>query len=226
MDKIRSERKLQRVKENRKYILEAAEKIFALKGYSGATMDEIAEEAHFSKVTLYRYFQSKNDIFFDIIFNSLELVKEKILEISKERIPSELKLRKIITYILAYYKKKKNMARIFYMEKPMIKKMLSLYPQAPQSKDHAPFQQHPKIPDKFIHMLVDINKIINQVIQQGVNQKEFREIDVQEAGFILGAMLRGVYFRGPILEKEISLDKSTDLLLDFFLHGIKKEKTC
>ena len=224
MDKIRSERKMQRAKENRKYILKAAEKIFTQKGYSGATMDEIAEEAHFSKVTIYRYFQSKNDIFFDIMFNSLEAVKEKMSEISNEKITSELKLQKIIEYILDYYHKKRNLIRIFYLERPMIKKMLSLYPQ-PSQGDNDHVHQHPRIPDRFMNMLKDINRIINLVIKEGVGRNEFRAVDVQEAGFILGAMLRGVYFRGPKLGKEYSLDRSSDLLLDFFLYGIKKERS-
>jgi len=224
IDKIRSERKMQRAKENRRYILEAAEKIFTQKGYSGTTMDEIAEEAHFSKVTIYRYFQSKNDIFFDIMFNSLEAVKEKMSEILNEKITSEQKLQKIIKYILDYYHKKRNLIRIFYLERPMIKKMLSLYPQTTKGADNH-VHQHPKIPERFMRMLKDINNIINLVIKEGMDRNEFRKIHVQEAGFILGAMLRGVYFRGPKLGKEYSLDKSADLLLDFFLHGIKKERS-
>ncbi len=67
---LRAERKLQRKRENKKFILEAAEKVFSQKGYSRATVDDISDEAQFSKATIYRYFDSKSDIFSEIIMAS------------------------------------------------------------------------------------------------------------------------------------------------------------
>ena len=60
---LRIERKRHRREENRIFILKAAESIFAKKGYSFTTVDDIAEEAQFSKATIYQYFKSKVDIF-------------------------------------------------------------------------------------------------------------------------------------------------------------------
>jgi AcrR family transcriptional regulator len=44
-------------------ILDAALKVFAAQGYSGATMDAVANEAGLTKPTLYSYFPSKDDLF-------------------------------------------------------------------------------------------------------------------------------------------------------------------
>jgi len=49
---LRSERELHRREENKTYILNAAESVFAKKGFSFSTMDDIAEEAQFSKATI------------------------------------------------------------------------------------------------------------------------------------------------------------------------------
>ncbi len=50
-------------------------------------------------------------------------------------------------------------------------------------------------------------------------------MDARQACFILGAMIRGFHFKGPIKEKkELSVQESTDLLLNYFLNGIKKER--
>lgn len=54
-------------------ILDAAKKIFFLKGYIKATMDEIALEAEISKPTIYTYFKTKDDIFFSLM---LPVVKD------------------------------------------------------------------------------------------------------------------------------------------------------
>ena len=45
-------------------IISAAEKVFGQKGFEGASMDEIAVEAQFTKRTLYQYFESKEELFF------------------------------------------------------------------------------------------------------------------------------------------------------------------
>ena len=51
----------------RRDILEAAQAVFAEKGYSHATLDEIAQRAEFGKGTLYNYFEGgKEDILFAI----------------------------------------------------------------------------------------------------------------------------------------------------------------
>jgi AcrR family transcriptional regulator len=49
--------------ERERRILDAARKVFAETGYSGATMDGVAVEAGLSKPTLYQYFESKEALF-------------------------------------------------------------------------------------------------------------------------------------------------------------------
>lgn len=66
-------------------ILEAAKKIFFAKGYSKATMDEIALAAEISKPTIYQYFISKDDLFFSLMLpvveeigNQFEAIKDHL----------------------------------------------------------------------------------------------------------------------------------------------------
>lgn len=47
-------------------IINAAEKVFFEKGYDGASMDEIASEAQFTKRTIYQYFINKEDLYFAV----------------------------------------------------------------------------------------------------------------------------------------------------------------
>ena len=67
---LRIERERHRKEENKRFILKVAEKVFVQKGFSLATMDEIAKEAQFSKATLYQYFKGKSEMFFEIIYKS------------------------------------------------------------------------------------------------------------------------------------------------------------
>jgi AcrR family transcriptional regulator len=58
--------------ENRERVLAAARKIFLAKGYNTASIDEIAEEAGFSKGVVYSQFGSKADLFFALLERRIE----------------------------------------------------------------------------------------------------------------------------------------------------------
>ncbi len=215
---LRMERELHRQEENRRFILQAAEKVFVQKGYRLATVDDIANEAQFSKATLYRYFKSKSDIFFEIIYGSLEESYGGILKIQKKALSAEKKLKELIGYIISFYHKKKNLSRILFMEMAAMKKMVSS-----EHSVHGSFADvHPTIPARFKSKMEQTSDIISEIIKEGVEAGEFRKMDIQDANVVLGSLLRGFYFRGPVQGKKYTIQETTDLLHSFFLNGIKR----
>jgi AcrR family transcriptional regulator len=70
------ERKTREKELRREDIITAAENVFFTKGYSSATMDDVAREAQFSKRTLYMYFNSKEQIQFEIMAKGYRLFLE------------------------------------------------------------------------------------------------------------------------------------------------------
>ena len=65
----------------RREILEAAQAVFAEKGYTHATLDEIAQRAEFGKGTLYNYFEGgKEDILFAIFDEIYDEMRQLIQE--------------------------------------------------------------------------------------------------------------------------------------------------
>lgn len=221
MDKknLRMERERHRQEENKFSILQAAESVFVQKGYSLATVDDIAEEAQFSKATLYRYFNSKSAILFEIIYRTFEESYQEIKKIQLKSLSSEEKLKQFIGYIVSYYHKKQNLARIIFMDKAAMKKLLKSETEFKDPHSHL----HPKLPRRFKSKMKQISDVMKEIIEEGVDSGEFRKMDVRDASVVLGALLRGFYFRGPLREKHYSLKQTTDLLHSFFLNGIKKQ---
>ncbi|MBN2012363.1 TetR/AcrR family transcriptional regulator [candidate division KSB1 bacterium] len=66
-------------------IIDAAERVFAEKGVSAATMDDVATEAELSKGTLYLYFKSKEELYRAINVRGFM----KLIELFREAIQSE-----------------------------------------------------------------------------------------------------------------------------------------
>ena len=65
----------------RQAILEAAQAVFAEKGYENATLDEIAQRAEFGKGTLYNYFEGGKE---DILFSIFDEIHEGLLTLIQE----------------------------------------------------------------------------------------------------------------------------------------------
>lgn len=55
-------------------IIESAERIFASVGFKNAKMEDIAAGAGITKVTLYSYFQSKENLYMAVTFKALQLL--------------------------------------------------------------------------------------------------------------------------------------------------------
>ena len=71
-----AERKEREKQQRRNDIVDAAERIFFSRGFSGSTMDEIAEEAELSKGTLYLYFKSRDDLQFAIFMRGSDVLMQ------------------------------------------------------------------------------------------------------------------------------------------------------
>ena len=65
-------RRAQMVERNREAVLRAARRVFLDKGYAGATLESIAEEAGFSKGVMYSQFHSKADLFLTLLERRME----------------------------------------------------------------------------------------------------------------------------------------------------------
>jgi len=66
-------------------ILDAAVKVFSSKGYAGATTREIAQEANVTEVTLFRKFQSKENLLKEVLIKHRNAVStlNKLLNVNK-----------------------------------------------------------------------------------------------------------------------------------------------
>ena len=98
----------------RQIILEAAEKMFLSKGYEETTMDEIANEAEFSKGTVYKYFVSKDELYIAIGSKAYDLIIKYTTEFTEKEEPG---MKQLMAIGYAYYeftKKYPSYASIFH----------------------------------------------------------------------------------------------------------------
>jgi AcrR family transcriptional regulator len=102
-DRPRSERKARGSGHLRRAeLLAAAEKIFTVAGYEGATIRKIAEEVGVSSTALYMYFQDKSQIMLEICVHALEGLYQQLETISAEEHDPLARVKAILQVMLRF----------------------------------------------------------------------------------------------------------------------------
>lgn len=81
-----------------KRIFDAAKLIFQQKGYDGARMQEIADEARINKSMLHYYYRDKETLFHKILAVSVEEMMEQLITILRDTATLENKVVRIVDY--------------------------------------------------------------------------------------------------------------------------------
>ncbi|MFQ5595705.1 MAG: TetR/AcrR family transcriptional regulator [Anaerolineae bacterium] len=87
----------------REQILEAAKEVFEEKGFLNATTEEIAQRAELAVGTLYRYFQSKEEMYISLLFESIEIFRNELERIQGLPGSPDEKLRAFWDFLYTYY---------------------------------------------------------------------------------------------------------------------------
>lgn len=83
-----------------KKIIDAARNVFTIKGYNGATMQDIANEAHVNKALLHYYFRTKEKLFNLILDEALSHILVDLTDTFEDVTKFETKIKRIVeTYI-------------------------------------------------------------------------------------------------------------------------------
>lgn len=217
---LRTEREQQRRLEYKNFILKAAEDVIVRKGYNAMTMDDIAREAQFSKATLYHYFKSKGELILEIIADYFEQMNQELVKIKATKKTATEKLRRGIHYYLKFHEEKMNISRVLLMDKSFMTKMRIFVAdrEKPMSNKDKKFLSTIKVQRK------EILSRVSDILTEGTKAGEFRKMDVEAAVEFLESVLQG-YCHGKFWqEKKQSVNKETEFILGFFLHGIEHKQ--
>lgn len=190
----------------REHIIEAAAKLFLEKGYDETTMNQIAKEAHFTKMTIYAYFNSKEELHSMCVLKSLEKLWEKT--------------DKVFQTSKSNYEKLKDYAQLLYSHytdyKEELKLTLYVY--------HNPFDYSKISEDISKEFYSEMNKrrvYLHNTFENGIKDGEFVEdMNIQQVRKFFFITIHAILFEVVYLGYE---DKSFyDAYVDLFLKSLKK----
>lgn len=77
-------------------IIETAAILFKEKGYAGTSVQDIADNLGVTKAALYYYFQSKEEILWEIIDRTMNTAEQRMQELMKQEMPLIERIKRII----------------------------------------------------------------------------------------------------------------------------------
>ncbi len=216
---LRREREERRRREYRRQILEAAERVILRKGTSAMTMDDVAEEAAFSKATIYHYFRSKGELVLELLGNYFCEVEKEVERIVGLKLSAGEKLRKGIAFYLKFNREKENISRMLIMDPIFMSKMKIFF--GGQKEAFSEFDR--KFITKMKTKRKDILEKVGLILQQGIESGEFRPIDIPDAVVFVESLLQGFCHVRFWQSKLLSVDKATEIISRYLFQGIEKK---
>ncbi len=172
----RSQRRVQKKAESHRRILEAAKEVFFRDGFTAANLDEVAERAGVAKGTLYRYFESKAELYVAILSHNGAAFEDKLKSVLVPGLGPPEKLRRVSRFYFRHYIENPDYFQIFWAIENQ-----SVIGELPASM----VEQVTEIWERNLSLLAEI-------IEEGVRDGAFRDYDPWETANILWTLANGI----------------------------------
>jgi AcrR family transcriptional regulator len=97
-------------------ILKAATKIFASRGFDGARVDRIADEARINKQLLYHHFGSKDDLFTAVLESAYQDIRSQESALELDSLRADKAILQLVEFTWRYYLANPDFIRLLNSE--------------------------------------------------------------------------------------------------------------
>jgi|SRR6185437_4484406 len=182
-------------------ILAAARKVFATRGFSDATVDEIASAAGIAKGTVYLYYPSKRDIYLAALKHGLLELQDRTRATMHAAEGIRAKLHAFIRTRIEYAEANRDFIKIYHSEFGNL---------ANANVSDSEFQQ----------LYLKQAKMLEGVLQDAVEKGEIRQIRTDFTGYIIYDMVKGVMTQRLLGWSGGGMEEDIQLLNDLVWKGI------
>lgn len=190
---------------HREEILLAAEKVFASKGFFSTTMSDIARKAEFGTGTLYKYFKSKEDLYFTLIAEKVEEIDPLVRAEFSQKTSAVERIKKVLRLQFEFFERNRGFFMIYTSEQSRFEWTV---------KDEFGKGIHEKMV-AYINMLAE-------VMREGIEEGEFRSMNPMDLAHALVGIVNSFVFEWMIGRESYPLISKLDTVLEIFLGGVQQ----
>jgi AcrR family transcriptional regulator len=216
---VRRERELRRREGYRETVLHAAERVILRKGFSALTMDDVAREAQLSKATIYKYVAGKGVLLFEIMGHNFDDIRDRVAGIVNGPGTAGEKLGQVVRAVLESGEDMKQVNRVLWMDKAVLK-LMRVFAPLPGKAGAAPPADRKimAVLRQKRQALIDLGA---RIFEDGVASGEFRPMDTRSAADFLESVLQG-YMHMRFWQGDAPLPPTAaESLTRFIIDGIR-----
>ncbi|HYE09388.1 MAG TPA: TetR/AcrR family transcriptional regulator [Patescibacteria group bacterium] len=176
-------------------LMDKAQELFWKYGYTSVSVDQIAKEAGISKMTIYKHFHSKEDLFVEVLMNYTELHINKLMEKIAEKYHTIEKIEAMYSYMLEM---NNQLSPVFVKE---IMDRVNIMGKIVAYKEKRTLEMW------------------QTIVEDGIKKKEIRELDID---FISNLLLQIpiIFMNTDSYTDEAKRVKLFENLFDFMKYGL------
>lgn len=183
-------------------IVAAATAVFARKGLNGARIDDIAQELGMSKGAVYLYFESKDDIITATMKHLFRQEVDTLYALLAAEDTVAARLRRLVRQAMIEVQKLANHLSI------------SLEFHAVATRDDNVRQFLKTYFQQYRLLLTDL-------VKQGVEKGEFRDVEAAETAVIIIAMIEGFILLWALDPESVNLEEQGETAVCLLLDGLQ-----
>jgi AcrR family transcriptional regulator len=208
------ERKEREKERRRQQIMVAAKRVFSDKGFSGATMEDIAREAELSAGTIYLYFKNKDELCASLTLRILQYLVMRVEHVSNEKgLNSEQKIESL----------KNALYDVYEFDPLILRNMFHIH-------SGETFQNlSPELLAQVKSLSEKSFKIIAQIFRSAINEGCFKDFDAVKVANITWAVFTGLALweeSRKVFEYEDNLKESLSTAFDIIFRGLTLKDNC
>jgi len=150
-------------------ILEAASRVFASRPFHEVLIDTIAADAGIGKGTIYRYFETKEELYFATVLHVVEALARELETRARSETSAVKRLESIAALILNRFWERRYLLPFFQRD-----------------------ERFPMLEVELVKRREPILRVVQETILAGIEQREFRGIDARIGAELFLGMVRSM----------------------------------
>jgi AcrR family transcriptional regulator len=179
-------------------ILDAAAGVFSGTRFHEALIDEVAAAAGVGKGTIYRYFPTKDDLYFAAVLHSFdELSSALAVTLAREKSPRR-RLERIAREVLSFSRNRPDLYVLLQRDE----------------------RRFPERENELQKRRDALSRLVQEAILEGIRRREFRGIDAHVGAELFRGMIRAA---NRLRVGEETLDELAADIVGIFTRGIERQ---
>jgi AcrR family transcriptional regulator len=190
-------------RDKRADIVAAGIRVFSRKGFSRCSVEDILQEANVARATFYSYFDSKKDLFVELvdsILNSMfEIAAKEMGDIPNNLEELQAKTKNTILKVYEFFKENLEFAAI-YMQEVM--------------------GMNPEIDFRVVEWQQRLADLVKIILQRGIDKGMFRPLDVDVIASLIAGAPQHLGLTLFLYTEEVDIPRVADAVAEYLIYGI------